>query len=293
MGSINASYDQPSNSATITWGNATGGNGSYTYDVLRCTGTSCVPTITLSSDETSPFIDTISAISSGTEICYRVDVTDSSSPVQTDSSNNSCFTLPASLATPVITVSSDIRPTVSWSGISGATSYDVYRCQGNSCNPTTGTSTNVSASSYTESLDPVSSNQWCYAIKAKNASGTSDYSNQACGLKNQLPPPNLISVNFTSKNLVSSPSGLYDAYVTWTPVIGAITYELYHCSTGISSCVPNNRITPNDYFFTTFTAANLDSLTTNQHCFAVRAKQSDSNISALGSPVCLNAGSSF
>ena len=99
-------------------------------------------------------------------------------------------TMPVTPSPPTNVAASDgtysTKITISWSASSGATSYEIYRATSSS-----GSKTNIDTASSTNYSDSAIScpNTYYYWIKAKNSSGTSDFSASDSGYCSDTAPP--------------------------------------------------------------------------------------------------------
>jgi len=114
---------------------------------------------------------------------------------------------------------------VSWSQVSGATSYDVYYEIGSST--TKNLAGNTTSTSYTHT-GLTASTTYYYYIKAKNSAGSSDYSS----LKSATTLSSSSGGGGTS--VPSAPTGVTatrqsasNVYITWNAVSGATSYKVY------------------------------------------------------------------
>ncbi|GEM_PF-6218357 len=282
---------------TLTWSAATGGSSPYTYTIERCdTFSSCTVFSSQGTTSNLTVTNNVSSIAGGREIYYRIKVTDSVGTEETGSENH--FTKSSTLDTPTISIdgANAVQPNLTWATISNATAYDVYRCSGSNCDPTTGTlAQSPTTNSYDESTNPTNTgDQWCYAVKAKNTSLNlvSGFSNQVCGLTNGVIAPTITSIDFSKKNVAGdaftpSPStSSFDAVVNWQSIVGTTSYKLFYCLG--NGCTPNtNEITPNAVN-SNQTHYDVTGTKDIYYCYGVKTVK-DGNISNLSNVVCVQS----
>lgn len=282
-------------SVNLTWSAATGGTSPYNYKVYRCDDTTnCTPSSLITTTSSlSLNNNNVSSIAGGRRICYHVEVVDNSGSNLIGTPF--CLTKDTSLAAPNITNNTTaIKPVFSWGAVSGATSYQIYRCEGTTCDPTsTGIllSPEISTTSYTESNNPTSGNKWCYAIKAKNSTTTSTFSNTVCGSQNGLSTPQFTSINFTA-NTNNDAGNKKDAVMNWNGIAGASYYKVYFCDANApGTCTPNPSSNPNVLTSNNLSSSytHLDPNQSKNNCYQVQAF-SASQSSGLSNIVCLVAG---
>jgi gliding motility-associated-like protein len=147
---------------------------------------------------------------------------------------------------------------VSWTAIRNAASYKLYNAAGTLLETTTSTSYTHTGRTF--------GTQSCYKIKAVNGFGESALSTQSCGSP-------IIAAPIVDASIVSSSK----IRLTWQPVCGASKYFVYNSNGQLLSNV--NGITA-----TTFTVIGLTA--NQQHCFTVKACNTNGSCSALSNPVC-------
>jgi hypothetical protein len=98
---------------------------------------------------------------------------------------------------------------VSWSSVDGADGYEVYRCQGTTCTPTSSVKRTTSTSWIDTGLSANTS--YSYSVKAYNSAGDSDYSNiVTCTTDADIPPTEYtlsVSIGGTGSGTVTSSPG--------------------------------------------------------------------------------------
>ena len=131
--------------------------------------------------------------------------------------------LHAAPATPNTPIASDgtytDRVAISWSAVTGATSYKVYRCT----NTTTTTCAQIGAPSITNYNDTNSNPGivYYYRVKASNSTGDSAFSNYDSGYRALTAPATPVASDGTYTDKVT---------ITWSSVTGATLYKVYRCT---------------------------------------------------------------
>ena len=211
----------------ISWSSVSGAN---SYIIYR--STSANGTYSQATSSSSPYYDTSATI--GTTYYYRLKACSGSSGTGICSDYSNYDTGYRAIATPNTPTASDGDYTdkvrISWSSVSGANSYIIYRC----------TSTNSSSCSQigTDSSSPYNDTSstagiiYYYRLTAcSGSSGTgicSNYSNYDTGYRAIVAPntPTASDGDYTDKVRIS-----------WSSVSGANSYIIYRCtSTSSSSC---------------------------------------------------------
>jgi fibronectin type 3 domain-containing protein len=126
--------------------------------------------------------------------------------------------VPTGAATAVLSASS-IR--VSWDAVPGAASYGIYYQIGSTSAPINYAGTSSSASYTHTNLSAETT--YYYSIKAVNSAGASGYSSSVSGTTRQAAPP-----PSAPAGVVAAVFSLYSIRVSWNPVPGAASYEIYY-----------------------------------------------------------------
>jgi predicted phage tail protein len=126
--------------------------------------------------------------------------------------------VPTGAATAVLSASS-IR--VSWNPVPGAASYEIYYQIGSTSASMNYAGTSSSASYTHTGLSPETT--YYYYIKAVNNAGASAYSSYASGTTQQPSTPPSAPTGVTATVLSST-----SIRVSWNPVPGAASYEIYY-----------------------------------------------------------------
>ena len=209
-----AATDNRCTDVQVTW---TAVTGATSYNVLR--GTTCGTVVNTFTGVTSPYTDT-SAVA-GTTYQYWVVAVNACGT----SANSACDAgvRLAAPAAPTGVAATDNRCTdvqVTWTAVTGATSYNVLR--GTTCGTVVATFTGVT-SPYTDT-SAVAGTTYQYWVVAVNACGTSGNSTCDAGVRLAVPAapaaPTYTNVSCTTLT------------VNWTAVSGATAYDLYRRSGG-------------------------------------------------------------
>lgn len=161
--------------------------------------------------------------------------------------------------------------TLSWSGVTDAAAYELYKCivaKAGSCTPTT--LVGEVSSGVTQDISGIgSTNKVLFAVKAKNSLGTSALSNML-SFETTVPVAPFITPN------VSGNTGNKRVTLSWSAVPNATAYELYQSAVvnkTATNCTPatlvNNNVSSGVETPSVNSAANDKKI-----CFAVRAKNS-------------------
>jgi len=198
---------------SLSW---TASLGATSYNIYRGTnayGESTIPIATSISGTT--YVNT--GLTNGVTYYYRIAAFNRSG---NSAEGNQAAATP--VATPATPTNLTAKPgnavvTVSWSGSSGATSYDVYRGTTSYGQSTTPIATGITGTSYTNTglTNGVS---YFYRVAAFNVAGNSPEGNQASA--KPIPPPPVPT------NLTAS-AGNAKVILTWTASTGATSYSVF------------------------------------------------------------------
>ncbi len=221
------------NSVTVSWSAVSGATSydvSVNGDVRNTTSTSY----------------TYTGLSAGTTYSYAVRAKNDSG--SSSYSSAQAVTTLLSIPTSVTASSTSNSVTVSWSAVSGATSYDVS---------VNGDVRNTTSTSYTY-IGLTSGTTYSYAVRAKNSGGSSGYSSSQSIVTNATSIPSLptgIAATATSSTLI----------IYWNVVSGAASYDV-----SVNGDVRNT--TSASYTYTGLSAGTT-------YSYAVRAKNNDGSSS--------------
>jgi fibronectin type 3 domain-containing protein/N-acetylneuraminic acid mutarotase/outer membrane biosynthesis protein TonB len=205
--SIPAVGSPTSSSLAISW---TGVSGATSYNLYRSTF-STGPYSQVASGLTSTSY-TNTGLSSGTTYYYKVSAVNSCGE-SSQSSGASGLTIPGQVATPTVGSPTTSSLTISWSSVTGATFYYVYRSTSAS-GPYTQVASGITSTSYTNTGLSCGTIYY-YKVSAGNVSGEGAQSNYASGTTTACPAPDLIVLSFTSPSNSSPGATLsFGYYVT-------------------------------------------------------------------------------
>ncbi len=138
-----------------------------------------------------------------------------------------------SMPAAVNAVAGDGQVTISWNGVPGATSYNLYWSTVSGVNKATGTKISNVTSPYTHA-GTVNGTTYYYVITAQNALGESIESSQVSATPGQPPSP---------PTGVSAAAGNGQVIISWNSVSGANSYNLYwSTSPGVSKASYTEKI---------------------------------------------------
>ncbi len=212
----------------ISWSSVSGAN---SYIIYRCTSTSSSSCSQIGTDSSSPYDDASATI--GTTYYYRLKACSGSSGSGNCSSYSNYNQGYRAVATPNTPTASDGDYTdkvrISWSSVSGANSYRIYRSTSASGTYSQIATDSTSPYDYTSAIIGTTYYYKLRACTGSNGSGAcSDYSNYDSGYRAIVAPntPAASDGDYTDKVRIS-----------WSSVSGANSYIIYRCtSTSSSSC---------------------------------------------------------
>ncbi len=138
-----------------------------------------------------------------------------------------------SMPTAVNAVAGDGQVTISWNGVPGATSYNLYWSTVSGVNKVTGTKISNVTSPYTHT-GRVNGTTYYYVATAQNALGESSESSQVSATPGQPPSP---------PTGVNAAAGDGQVIISWNSVSGATSYNLYwSTSPGVSKASYTEKI---------------------------------------------------
>ena len=209
------------NEATITWGAVAGAT---SYNIYRST-TAGMQGAKVGASSTTSYVDSTAL----NGITYYYEVTADNAAGEGPASAQS------SGATPAVPVTVPVAPTgvnatagngqvtVSWTGVTGATSYNIYRSSSQGSQ-----GSKIGTSPGTSYADGTAANgtTYYYEVTALNAAGEGPASTQSAGATPTVPvtvPAAPTGVNATARNAQVS--------VTWTASPTATSYKVYRSTT--------------------------------------------------------------
>lgn len=138
------------------------------------------------------------------------------------SSSSSTPTVPAA-PSGVVATPGNAQVTLSWTAVSGATSYDVYWSTSPGVTKSTGTKIPGVTSPYVHS-GLANGTTYYYVVTALNAAGESAASTAASATPAANPPP-------AAPTGVVATAGNHSVTLTWTAVANATSYDVYYATT--------------------------------------------------------------
>lgn len=170
-----------SSSIVLNWGAATDNVGVTGYQIYRCSGGGCAPSVQIANPKSTSYTD--SGLNPATSYSYCVVAVDSAGNVSARSAIAAASTLPA--ATPAADTTPPAVPTgvtasatssssitVNWGAASdnvGVTGYLLYRCSGGGCTSVTQIAKQT-ATSYTDA-GLTAGTSYSYSVAAVDAAG--------------------------------------------------------------------------------------------------------------------------
>ncbi|MGO8673184.1 MAG: choice-of-anchor tandem repeat GloVer-containing protein, partial [Capsulimonadaceae bacterium] len=219
----------------LTWASSIGAT---SYNVYRGTTSGAESATAIATGVTTTGY-TNTGLANGTTFFYKVAALNS---VGTSGKSNEAFAEPSSLiplapagltATP-----GDNQVALSWTAVTGATSYNVYRgtASGGEGSTPIGTPT---GSTYTDT-GLTNGTEYFYTVRAVNASGTSVPSNEASATPNPPVPAAPAGLTATAGNALVA--------LSWTASTGATSYNVYRgTATGAEGSTPIGTATTTSY----------------------------------------------
>ncbi|UWG96939.1 cell wall-binding repeat-containing protein [Dehalobacter sp. DCM] len=194
---------------------------SNTTSYLIYRATSSTGSYTLVASETLTTY-TNSSLSANTPYYYKIQAVNSAgySSYSTVASATTLAATPSAPSNLTATASSTVSTQIglSWSAVSGATSYSVYRAT--SINGTYNLVTTTTATAYTDT-GLTANTTYYYKLKATNSAGSSGYSNTASATTIASTKPN------APTDLTASAISTTQIQLDWTASTGAATYTVY------------------------------------------------------------------
>ena len=214
-----------STSVTLTWAAVTGATA---YDIYRSTTAGGEGSVPIATGASTPYTD--SNLASGTTYYYQVAAvnTTGEGTLSNEAAATPGNTVPAA---PVLkAVAGSAQVTLSWSAVSGAASYILYRSTAST--PTSIYLMGLSSGSQTYTDGSLTNGTlYNYQIAAVNTSGLGTVSNQARATPGASALPAVAG-------LAATP-GAGQVVLTWTAVSGATSYNVYRStSAGGEGSVP-------------------------------------------------------
>jgi prepilin-type N-terminal cleavage/methylation domain-containing protein len=221
------SIDEPSpGNLNLQWSGVSGGTGNYSYNILKCIGTSCTPTNLLQENINS--LSVTDTITTGQTACYKIVAKDT---VETTESATVCEQF-GGIVAPVLSVTQSVGAvTLSWTNATDGTTpytYDILKCVGENCTP----SAHLSNKTSPFTGETIANNQTLgYQIKVTDGSNKVKFSN----------------INYISYVALTAPTlnigrSNADVDLSWLSAVGGTgnyLYQIFKCST-----TPGNSCSP-------------------------------------------------
>jgi fibronectin type 3 domain-containing protein/dihydrofolate reductase len=207
---INLNVDSASQ-ITVSWDNVTGTN---RYEIYRGTNNNRSESNKISSPTSSPDIDT--GLNSNTTYYYWIKVCNVQGTCSDFSPASSATTLLNAPQNISLNVDSASQITVSWSAVTGAKKYEIYRGKNSDASDRSEISSPTSGPYINTGLTP--NTTYYYWIKACNAQGTCSDFSPASSATTLLNAPQNINLNVDSASQIT---------VSWDNVTGTNRYEIY------------------------------------------------------------------
>ncbi|KAB0671738.1 hypothetical protein F6V30_03935 [Oryzomonas sagensis] len=215
--------------ATISW-SAVSGATSYNIYYATASGVTTASGTKIAG-ATSPYVQT--ALSAGTTYYYIVtavnSVGESTASAQASATTNAAPPAVPTAPTGVAATGGTNQMTVSWSAVSGATSYNIYWSTATGVTIASGTKIAGVTSPYVQT-GLAAGTAYYYIVTAVNSSGESPASAQASA-STSAPAP----VVPAAPTGVGATGGTNQVTVSWSAVSGATSYNIYYATTsGVS-----------------------------------------------------------
>lgn len=230
-----------STSVSISWNVV---SGATSYKVYYGTAGTTNPVLTWTTTSLS-YTDTRSYLSTGQTYYYKVSAVNSagegsaSSVVSVTLSSSGGTSLPSAPTNVTATALSSSNISVSWSSVTGATSYKVYYKNYSSAgsSDTSGLSLyNTTSSTSITVTGLLSSTFYVFYVKASNSVGDSAYNSVfAYAQTNSSGSGTSVPSAPTGVTASRNPTGSTTVRVSWNTVNGATSYRIYYSTTGSGS----------------------------------------------------------
>jgi len=244
-----------SGQATIRWDNATGATSYNLYyspsaGVTKATGIK-IPNVI------SPTV--VTPLANGTTYYFVVTAVNANGESAVSSEVSA---VPTDAPTGVTAAPGPHQATISWSPVTGATAYNIYYSQTPGITQSAGTKVpGVTSPSVVTPLN--NGTKYYFVVTAVNSSGESAVSSEVFATPTPFPPPPVPTG-------VTAAPGYGQATVSWSPVVGATSYNIYHSATS-----PVSKATGTKVAGVTSPGIVLGLTIGTRHFFAVTAENAD------------------
>jgi uncharacterized protein (TIGR02145 family) len=208
-----ATSSSPASSITVSWNSVSGATGYYIYRSTSSSG----PYTQIGTSATASYAST--GLSAGTTYYYKVAAYNSSG-TGLQSNYTSAATAPGTPTGVTAAATSSSSITVSWSPVTGATGYNVYRSTA-AGGTYSQIATDITSTSYTNGNGLSANTAYYYKVAATNSGGTSAQSSYAAATTGLAAPTNVTATATSSSSIT----------VSWTTVTGAAGYKIYRSMT--------------------------------------------------------------
>lgn len=199
----------------ITWSAVTAAS---SYNVYWATSTG-VTTASVNKSSSTSLQDTISGLNNGTTYYFIVTALGGGGESTASTQISSMPQVPIAGAPTNLTASpGNAVVNLSWTSVTGASSYNVYRSSASGTQGIKINSSAVTATSYSDT-SVTNGTTYYYEVTAVNAGGESGNSNQTSAIPQVPPPATPVNVAVTS--------GTGQIVITWANVTGALSYNIY------------------------------------------------------------------
>lgn len=204
---------------TLQWSS---GSGAASYTVYRGTASGAQATAPLATGVTgTTYADTTGL--NGVTYFYKVVAVNLGG---TSGASNEASAAPLPVVAPanLTAAPGDAKVTLNWGGVSGASSYNVYRGTAAGAQASVPVATGVTGTNYLDAT-VVNGTAYFYKVAGVNAGGVGARSNEATATPKAPVSPPSAPVN------VSAVPGNLQVTLSWTAVNGAVTYNVYRGTT--------------------------------------------------------------
>ncbi len=210
---------------TLSWQKV---SGATSYNVYRGTATNGQSSTPVATNVTATsYVN--SGLTNGTTYFYKVKAVNSAG--SGNASNEASATPSAGTPTPtppgapssLSATAGNATVNLTWQAVSGATTYNVYRGTAANGQSTTPVATNLTGTTYSNT-GLTNGTTYFYKVRAVNTAGAGNPSNEASATPIAPPPPVTVPVAPTG---LTATGGNQQVVLTWTPVTGATTYNIY------------------------------------------------------------------